>query len=121
MATPRASLIFSGDQPLDEKLFSMEIPEGYKIEDMGGITVDQLKAPPTTQEAAKLILKPGVGIGDLKAGEDTERRHRRPRQAGSHQQQYRLGLPLQGPLDRRVAQTRRLLHHGRLQKVFSRL
>lgn len=64
---------FKWDQPLDEKLFSMDIPAGYKIQDMGGITADQLKAPPATQEAAKLILHPGVGIGDLKFGDDGAR------------------------------------------------
>ncbi len=64
---------FKWDLPLDEKLFSMAIPEGYKVEDMGGIAADQLKAPPTTQEAAKLVLKAGVGIGDLKFGDDAAR------------------------------------------------
>jgi hypothetical protein len=61
---------FQWDQPLDDKLFAMDIPEGYNIQDMGGIPADRLQHPPTTQEAAKLILKPGIGIGDLKFGDD---------------------------------------------------
>jgi hypothetical protein len=63
---------FQWDLPLDEKLFAMDIPEGYKIQDAAGISATQLAPPLTTQEAAKLILHPGVGIGDLKFGDDAD-------------------------------------------------
>jgi outer membrane lipoprotein-sorting protein len=64
---------FKWGEVLDEKLFVMDIPEGYKVQDMGGVTAEQLKAPPTTQEAEKLVLKAGVGVGELKFGDDAAR------------------------------------------------
>ena len=64
---------FKWDETLDEKLFSMDIPAGYKVQDMGGVSVDDLKAPPGGAEATKLALKRGVGIGELKFGDDAAR------------------------------------------------
>ncbi|HEX4794924.1 MAG TPA: hypothetical protein VH370_14080 [Humisphaera sp.] len=53
------------DVALDDSLFDMTIPSGYRIP---GLSRDQLKAPPSKEEAAKLTIVPGVGIGDAKFG-----------------------------------------------------
>jgi outer membrane lipoprotein-sorting protein len=63
---------FHWDEPLDDKLFDMGIPSGYKVTDLGGVPADQLKPSPTAQEANSLILKPGVGIGNLKFGDNAD-------------------------------------------------
>jgi hypothetical protein len=61
------------DVPLGDELFAMTVPEGYTVHDLGGISSDQLKAPPTAQEAAELVLRPGVGIGAIRFGDSKER------------------------------------------------
>ncbi len=52
---------FKWDQPLDEKLFAMTVPADYKVQDMGGITADQLMSPLAAREAqdakSKAVLK----------------------------------------------------------------
>ena len=53
------------DVALDDALFDMTIPADYKIV---GLTPDQLKPPPSKEEAAKLTIVPGVGIGQVKFG-----------------------------------------------------
>ena len=51
------------DVPMDDALFSMTIPTGYKVIDTGGVTM--LRAAATTQEAANMTLTPLVGIGPV--------------------------------------------------------
>jgi outer membrane lipoprotein-sorting protein len=53
------------DVPLDEGLFDLAIPPGYEV---AGITRDELKAELSKEEAARLIMKPGVGVGDVRFG-----------------------------------------------------
>ncbi len=53
------------DVALDDALFDMTIPADYKIV---GLTPDQLKPPPSKEEAAKRTIVPGVGIGQVKFG-----------------------------------------------------
>lgn len=60
------------DVPLADDLFEMTTPEGYAVIDLGGTSTTQLATPPTTQEAEKLVLKPGVGIGPLEFGASSE-------------------------------------------------
>jgi hypothetical protein len=57
------------DPPLDEAIFDMTIPEGYTVM---GVSRDQLKPPPNEQEASKLTIVPGVGIGEVKFGMSRE-------------------------------------------------
>jgi hypothetical protein len=57
------------DVPLDAALFDMTIPPDYTFV---GIFPDQLKAPPNGQEAAKLTIVPGIGIGEVKFGMSRE-------------------------------------------------
>jgi hypothetical protein len=67
---------FSGlkwDQEMKDADFAMTVPDGWKLQDMGGIKLADLKSPPTTQEASSLILKPGIGIGELKFGDSKDR------------------------------------------------
>ena len=57
------------DVPLDDAIFAMTIPEEYTIV---GLSPDQLKPPPSKQEAAKLTIVPTVGIGEVKFGMSRE-------------------------------------------------
>jgi len=61
------------DEPLDEKLFAMSVPEGWKVDDMGGVAAEQLKAPPPASQADQYLLKPDVGMGGLNFGDSPER------------------------------------------------
>ncbi|MDQ3440743.1 MAG: hypothetical protein M3478_10385, partial [Planctomycetota bacterium] len=56
------------DVPLADALFDLDPPAGYAVQDRGGLTAEQLKPPATPEEAAKLALSPGEGLGDLKFG-----------------------------------------------------
>ena len=51
------------DLPLDEADFSLEIPAGYK--EFGN---QKLKEPLSAEEAAKLVIEPGIGVGKVKFG-----------------------------------------------------
>lgn len=54
--------------------FSQTIPKNYAVSDMGGIAAGDLRPPPTTREAERLLtIKPLVGIGPLKFGDSRER------------------------------------------------
>lgn len=55
---------FEFDVPLDDALFDMTIPAGYKLV---GVPLEKLRTP-TPEEVKKLVIKPGVGIGDVKFG-----------------------------------------------------
>lgn len=57
------------DVPLDDAIFDMTIPHDYAIV---GISEDQLEPPLSKQQAAKLTIVPGVGIGDVKFGMSRE-------------------------------------------------
>jgi hypothetical protein len=57
------------DEPIDDALFAMKVPEGTAVDDRRGDPVVKLRPPPTTQEAARLVVRPGVGIGDVKVGD----------------------------------------------------
>lgn len=57
------------DVPLDDALFDMTIPSGYTVV---GLTPNQLKPAPGKQEAAKLTIVPGDGIGTVKFGMSRE-------------------------------------------------
>jgi hypothetical protein len=60
------------DRPLDDALFSMEVPADWTVTDMGGVLESRLKAA-STAPADQLEIKPGVGIGDLKFGDSPSR------------------------------------------------
>lgn len=69
------------DLPLDDSLFILSPPAGYQVMDLGGLSRDELKPPPTTEEASALTLKPGTGIGEARFGmsrEEVERALGRP-------------------------------------------
>lgn len=51
------------DLPLDDALFSLAPPAGYKVEQAFGIRPERLRPAATTQEAATLTLVPRVGLG----------------------------------------------------------
>lgn len=53
------------DPLLDEGLFDMAIPSDYGV---AGITPDQLKAALSLEESARLIMTPGVGVGEVRFG-----------------------------------------------------
>ncbi|MFN0055051.1 MAG: hypothetical protein ACKV0T_23000 [Planctomycetales bacterium] len=53
------------DPMLDDSLFNMAIPPDYVV---AGITPDQLRAALSAEEGARLIMKPGVGVGEVKFG-----------------------------------------------------
>ncbi len=63
---------FIYDKPMDDALFDMSVPKDYTIESMGGITHDQLKPPPSDEEAKELVITPLVGIGKAKFGSSKE-------------------------------------------------
>lgn len=57
------------DVALDDKLFDMTIPPDLEVV---GLTADQLKPGPSEEEAAKLTIVPGDGIGAVKFGMSRE-------------------------------------------------
>jgi hypothetical protein len=85
------------DVPLDDSLFDMTVPNGYELRaslpmraprtlpstrrEFGAVTKPTVEIPlpetpgpaPTGQELEKLVLKPGVGIGELKLGATRQR------------------------------------------------
>ena len=61
------------DVPLDDALFVMKAPEGYKVTDERSNVVLKLRPPASTQMAAKLVIHPGVGIGEVKFGDPYEK------------------------------------------------
>jgi hypothetical protein len=50
---------------LDDELFDMKLPKGYELV---GLAANKLGPPPTDEEAAKLTIVPGVGVGKVKFG-----------------------------------------------------
>ena len=83
------------DVPLDDSMFDMAVPQGYELRTTlparasrpmprhttsGPATAITVEIPlppttgpaPTTQELEKLVLKPGIGIGELKFGATRE-------------------------------------------------
>jgi outer membrane lipoprotein-sorting protein len=59
------------DVPLGDDLFKTDVPEGYEVEDLGGLSSEKLKAAAATQPAGadeRFVLKPGVGLGPVKFG-----------------------------------------------------
>jgi outer membrane lipoprotein-sorting protein len=61
------------DVPLDDALFAMKAPDGYKVQDQRSNVVLKLRPPATTQQAARLVIHPGVGIGEVKLGDSMEK------------------------------------------------
>jgi hypothetical protein len=57
------------DVALDESLFDMKIPDGYSV---AGVFPDQLVPAVAAADAAKLVITPGVGIGEVKFGMSRE-------------------------------------------------
>ncbi len=57
------------DVSLDDSLFQMMVPDDYSAT---GMFPDQLKPAPNGREAAKLMIVPGVGIGEAKFGMSRE-------------------------------------------------
>jgi hypothetical protein len=57
------------DEPIDDALIAMKAPEGFRVSDLRSKEARKLRPPPTTQLVEKLILHPGVGIGDVKIGD----------------------------------------------------
>jgi outer membrane lipoprotein-sorting protein len=53
------------DKELDPKLFSFEVPAGYRLVTKG---VAELPAPPRDAPRKDLTVKPGVGVGEVKFG-----------------------------------------------------
>jgi hypothetical protein len=89
------NLKFGAD--IDDSLFDTTIPVGYKTQDLGGITSDQLKAAPTTQEVAELFtLTPNVGMGTLAFGDSREKVIQILGQPEQGLNQMDLGYPSKG-------------------------
>ena len=57
------------DIRLDDSLFDMTVPEEYTVV---GLSEDELGPPPDEEEASRLTIVPGVGIGDVKFGMSRE-------------------------------------------------
>jgi hypothetical protein len=57
------------DVLIDDALFAMVPPAGYRVVDRRDQVVQHLRAPATTQEAQRLILYPGLGIGKVRLGD----------------------------------------------------
>lgn len=55
------------DIPLDDTTFDLTIPEGYRV-----VGNQELKTPATAEEASRLVLKPGRGVGAVKFGMSRE-------------------------------------------------
>lgn len=53
------------DVPLGDELFKTDVPEGYTVSDMGGVSSDELEAAAADDV---FILRPGVGFGPVKFG-----------------------------------------------------
>lgn len=53
------------DVPLADSLFDMTIPADFAVV---GLAADELQPPPTKEEAVKLTITPGEGIGEVKFG-----------------------------------------------------
>jgi hypothetical protein len=57
------------DEPIDDALLSMKAPEGYEVRDLRSKEPLKLRPAATPQVVEKLILHPGIGIGDVKIGD----------------------------------------------------
>ncbi len=63
------------DVPLNDDLFKTDVPDGYAVSDMGGVSSEQIKAAstrPADAAADEFTLRPGVGFGPLKFGATRE-------------------------------------------------
>ncbi len=59
------------DVPLGDELFKRDVPEGYQVSDMGGVSTGKIEAAATRAAGAAedvFTLRPGVGFGPLKFG-----------------------------------------------------
>jgi len=57
------------DEPIDDALFAMTVPDGFRVNDNRQRVIPKRNPPPTAELARRLVLHPGVGIADVKVGD----------------------------------------------------